>query len=57
MNIFQAFEQMQAMLRDLSPVLWSYKQHLKKQGFTDDEAFALVRDYQRILFTRRDAEQ
>ena len=57
MNIFQAFEQMQAMLRDFAPVLMSYKQHLKKQGFTDDEAFALVRDYQRILFTRRDAEQ
>ena len=57
MNILQQFEQMQAMLRDFAPVLMSYKQHLKKQGFTDDEAFALVRDYQRILFTRRDAEQ
>lgn len=49
MNIIQALEQMQAMLRDLSPVLWSYKEDLKKQGFTEEQAFTLARDYQRIV--------
>jgi hypothetical protein len=52
MNIFQALEQMQAMLRDISPILWSYKENLLKQGFTE-EAFALVRDYQKIMFTQQ----
>jgi hypothetical protein len=53
MNIFQALEQMQAMLRDISPILWSYKENLLKQGFTEEEAFALVRDYQKIMFTQQ----
>lgn len=50
MNIFQAFEQIQEMLKDLSPVLWSYKENLKKQGFTEEQAFQLTRDYQRTVF-------
>lgn len=49
-NIIQALEQMQAMLRDVAPVLWAYYDDLKKQGFTDEQAFALVRDYQKIAF-------
>ena len=53
MNIFQAFEQMQAMLRDFAPVLMSYKRNLMKQGFTEEEAFQLVRDYQYTLFNRK----
>ncbi|WP_193768888.1 hypothetical protein [Metasolibacillus meyeri] len=54
MNIIHAIEQMQAMLRDISPLLWEYKQDLKKQGFTEQQAFDLVRDYQKIMFTQDD---
>lgn len=53
MHIIQAMEQLQAMLRDVSPVLWSYKENLIKQGFTEEQAFLLVRDYQEILFTNQ----
>lgn len=56
MNIFQALEQMQAMLRDVSPVLWTYKQDLEKQGFTEDQAIDLVRDYQKIMFTQHNKQ-
>lgn len=52
MNILQQLEQIQAMLRDLSPVLWSYKKNLKKQGFTENQAFRLTLEYQRILFDK-----
>lgn len=52
MHILQAIEQLQATLRDVSPMLWSYKCDLKKEGFTDKEAFELVRDYQKIMFTQ-----
>ena len=52
MHIIQAIEQMQAMLRDVSPLLWDYKANLKKEGFTDKEAFELVRDYQKIMFSQ-----
>ncbi|MRX70859.1 hypothetical protein GJU40_01590 [Bacillus lacus] len=51
MNIIQALEQMQATLRDLSPVLWSYKENLVKQGFTEEQAFALVKDYQNTILS------
>lgn len=53
MNILQQLEQMQAMLRDFAPVLISYKRNLMKQGFTEEEAFQLVRDYQYTLFNRK----
>ncbi|WP_421663610.1 hypothetical protein [Lysinibacillus telephonicus] len=53
MNILHALEQIQAMLRDLSPVLWDYKEELKKQGFTENQAFTLARDYQRILLEKK----
>ena len=52
MHILQALEQMQAMLRDISPVLWDYKQELKKQGFTEAQAFELVRDFQKTTFAQ-----
>jgi len=52
MHIIQAIEQMQAMLRDISPLLWEYKKDLKKQGFTEQQAYDLVRDYQKIIFTQ-----
>ena len=56
MNIFQALEQMEAMLLDFSPVLWTYKQDLKKQGFTEQQAFDLARDYQKIMFTQNNKQ-
>lgn len=46
MNLFQALEQMDAFLRDFSPVLWAYKQNLLKQGFTEEESMQLVINYQ-----------
>ena len=52
MDILHALDQMQAVLRDVSPVLWTYKQDLEKQGFTEQQAFDLVRDYQKIMFTQ-----
>lgn len=51
MDIIHAFEQAQAFLKDMPPLLMNYKKELKKQGFTDEEAFTLVRDYQKTLFT------
>lgn len=53
MNIIQALEQMNAMLRDVSPMLWDYKVQLIKQGFTEQQAFDLVRDYQKIIFDNK----
>lgn len=50
MNILHALEQMQAVLRDISPVLWSYYEKLKEEGFTDEQAFELVRDFQKTTF-------
>lgn len=47
MNILHQIEQMMAVLRDISPLLWSYKVDLVKQGFTEEQAFELVRDYQK----------
>ena len=46
MNIFQAFEQYAAFLRDLSPMLWNYKEDLKKQGFTENQAFRMALELQ-----------
>ncbi len=37
-----------ATLRDVSPMLWTYKEDLKKQGFTEEQAFQLVRDFQKL---------
>ena len=52
MNILHQLEQIQALLRDVAPVLYSYKEHLKKQGFTEQQAYNLVRDYQQILLSK-----
>lgn len=46
MDIVQQMEQMSAFLRDFSVTLYAYYEDLKKQGFTDEQAFALTRDYQ-----------
>lgn len=53
MNIIQQLEQMQAFLRDLAPVLKSYEQNLIKSGFTEQQAFVLVREYQITLLQKR----
>lgn len=49
MDILQAMDQMQAFLRDIAPLLKKYKEDLIKQGFTEEEAFQLVRDFQNKL--------
>lgn len=51
-NILHQLEQIQALLRDVATVLYSYKEHLKKQGFTEQQAYNLVRDYQQILLSK-----
>jgi hypothetical protein len=52
-DFLQALEQMQAMLRDLSPVLWSYKENLKKQGFTEEQAMDLAKELQKNIITQK----
>lgn len=51
MSLFQALEQMEALMRDLAPILYSYKKQLKKAGFTDAETMMLVIDLQQTLLT------
>jgi hypothetical protein len=50
-GIIAALEQMQATLRDLSPVLWSYYYNLKQQGFSNEQAFKLTNDFQNIMLS------
>jgi hypothetical protein len=52
MNIFQQIEQMDSLLRDVAPMLYNYKSELLKQGFTENQAFTLTRDYQTTLFNQ-----
>ena len=54
-NILQALEQTEAMLVNLSPVLWTYKENLKKQGFSEEQAFLLVKDFQNSLISNSKA--
>ena len=50
MDINHKFDQIQATLRDMAPVLWSYFEELKKQGLTDEQALTLVQQvHQRLL--------
>ena len=49
MDFLAALDQMQSMLKDLSPVLWKYYQALVKQGFTEVQAFELTKDMQNNL--------
>ncbi|RLJ90139.1 hypothetical protein [Planococcus citreus] len=50
MDIVHQFEQMQAVLRDFSPLLWTYYLELQAQGFTQQQAFELVKNYQNTTF-------
>lgn len=52
MNINSLFEQEGARLRDMSSLLWSFKQDLKAQGFTEEQAFQLVKDYQKAAIMK-----
>lgn len=53
LSFFQAMEQLQAHLRDLSPVLFSYYVNLHKAGFTEEQAMELVRDFHAIILTKK----
>lgn len=48
MDNTHAFDQLEAFTRELSPLLWTYYGRLKKEGFTDEQAFELARDFQKI---------
>jgi len=50
MDFLAQLDQLKALLRDISPVLWGYYFELKKQGFTDEQAFQLTRDFQMVTF-------
>lgn len=49
MDINHKLDQVQAFLRDVAPVLWTYFLELKQQGFTDDQALLLVEKVQERL--------
>lgn len=49
MDFIQQLEQMQAMLRDITPIVWTYYKNLLDQGFTEKQAFELTRDCQRDI--------
>lgn len=44
MSFFQALEQVEMFLVDITPILWAFYQNLIVQGFTEDQAFELTRD-------------
>lgn len=48
MDITHAIDQLEALTKDLSPLLWTYFSRLKEQGFTDEQALELARDFQKI---------
>jgi len=54
MNLIHALDQMQAALRDLAPVLYSYYDNLKKQGFTSKQALTIVIELQRSLLSYKE---
>jgi Fe2+ transport system protein FeoA len=47
--VIAMYDQLQANLKDLAPVLWSYMTRLMELGFTREESLALVRDMQGSL--------
>ena len=52
-KIVASGDQVGAILRDsFAPTLGSYYKALKVQGFTDDQAFILVRDYHDSILLR-----
>jgi len=49
-NVQSVLEQGETALVNLSKVYGSYFKELKKNGFTRDEAFEMVLDYQRLMY-------
>ncbi|MCM3598687.1 hypothetical protein M4D55_23290 [Metabacillus idriensis] len=49
MNFFQQMEQLQATLRDVAPIMWTYYNNLLKQGFNPEQAFTLTVEMQKAL--------
>lgn len=49
MDMTGAFDQIDATLRDLVPILYAYKQRLEKQGFSPTESIQLVIAFQSLL--------
>lgn len=45
----EAWEQMKAMTRDLSPLLYNYYAELVRLGFSEEQAFELTKDFQLSL--------
>lgn len=52
MDILQQLDQLQAVLRDIAPVLWSYYKNLIDEGFSEEQALELTKDVQSKLFGR-----
>lgn len=52
MNIHQ-LDQMDAMLRDIAGLVRNYHEKLVKAGFTDEQAFELVKDYHKSIHSVR----
>lgn len=50
MHFIHALDQLQAMLRDLAPVVRSYYEKLLEQGFTPEEALTITIAFQNALF-------
>lgn len=49
MNIQHSLDQVSAMMRDFAPLLRAYHLSLVETGFTEEQAFVLVKDYQQCL--------
>ncbi len=53
LEMIAALDQAMAGLVNIAGILWNYKKALKQEGFTEQEAFQLVVEYQRIVLTPR----
>ena len=49
MNQQEAWNEMKAMTRDLSPILYNYYAELVRLGFTEEQAFEITKDFQLSL--------
>lgn len=52
MDIIQAFEQFEMQLINQAAVLRTYHKELKKQGFTENQAFRLTQEMQQLMFKK-----
>lgn len=50
MSLFEQLEQFQSALRDIAPILHSYYFNLIRRGFSEQQAFDLTKDMQRMIF-------